>query len=416
MLRPPLANKAIKKKSVGFKEANHPLQFDRNYFTMPRAWDHRNDSWYEDFHYSYFSDEWMECTENFLSRDDVTDSPLRPNGMLPTLPLSNERFIARYRLRNNWDIRGFEALDSSNITWTLFTEFCQYHLFPSRRVQYGFVQVKKHPFDEEKTWWCRAMKDESTDKHYLLPEPPYGDFEYHKSSRGWCIWYYTWDLLFYMLKPFIEEEVCNIIDAAMDDMKLLSDYPAYHIELEGKSLRKRKKTLEDYPPFVKRKNTIVKKRGLAYNGFVEYDARIDDFIDEADYLSILSEYQQIHLVVLEYAAECDIYLIERDSDNEIFHFDTEHFGVWTRRTFDEILMIIKSVKFHSILFSVDDWCHMMLSFGEGFMNVFANEKYLSHFPEHVETISHSGSIYEHEEFFSEGKYYEHDRFICNGDY
>jgi hypothetical protein len=50
------------------------------------------------------------------------------------------------------------------------------------------------------------------------------------------------------------------------------------------------------------------------------------------------------------------------------------------------------------------------------MNVFANEKYLSHFPEHVETISHSGSIYEHEEFFSEGKYYEHDRFICDGDY
>jgi hypothetical protein len=65
MLRPPLANKAIKKKSVGFKESNHPLQFDRNYFTMPRAWDHRNDSWYEDFHYSYFSDEWMECTKKF---------------------------------------------------------------------------------------------------------------------------------------------------------------------------------------------------------------------------------------------------------------------------------------------------------------------------------------------------------------
>jgi hypothetical protein len=100
------------------------------------------------------------------------------------------------------------------------------------------------------------MKDESTDKHYLLPEPLYGDFEYHKSSRGWCIWYYTWDLLFYMLKPFIEEEVCNIINAAMDDMKLLSHYPAYYIELEGKSLRKRKKHWRIIPPLKKGKTPL----------------------------------------------------------------------------------------------------------------------------------------------------------------
>jgi hypothetical protein len=200
----------------------------------------------------------MECTENFLSCDDVTNMPLQDNGMLPTmtvmdprftpksapdgmlltLPLSNdERFKSRYCLRNTWDIRSFEALDSSNITWTFFNfEFCQYNLFPSCRDIYGFVKLKKHPFDEEKTWWCRAMHDESTNKYYLLPEPPYGNFEFHMSSRGWCIWYFTWDLLFYMLKPFIDEEVCNNIHAAMDDMKLVSDYPDYCIEP-----RKRKK-------------------------------------------------------------------------------------------------------------------------------------------------------------------------------
>jgi hypothetical protein len=157
--------------------------------------------------------------------------------------------------------------------------------------------------------------------------------------------------------------------------------------------------LEDYFPIVKKKSSIVKKKGLAYDGFVEYDALIDDFIEEEDYLSMLSEYERIHLVVLVDAVEFDPHLIERDRYDDIIHFDREKFAVWTRCTFDEILMIVKSVKFNRKTFCVDNWCHMMLTFGKGFINIFGNEEYLSRFPEQVETMTHSGTIYDHEDFF-----------------
>jgi hypothetical protein len=336
--------------------------------------------------WSLSPDPWMVCSSKALSRNDFSNNPLRPNGMLPTS--STMGIMKRNHLvRNGWDIRSLETIDPSDmIEWRL-DEWLDYGLFPTRKVFYGKVQLKKYPADDDCVWWVRSMLDKSTDTYYIIPEPPYGEFQYHVTVSGCCIFYITWDISFYLLKPFIEEEVCNIIEAALDDMKVVNDYPQYYNDWNTNKSLKRRKTIKDY--------FLMIKKAFAYNGTEEYDGRIDDYIDEVDYYDILFEYRNIHFAVMQLASASDAHLVKCDQ-NYSYEYNVHVFEEWTKRTFEEVLTIIKSIKHRNVSLSTDDWSHILFSFGEGFMKIYGNNEvpYLSQKSKIFRCEFHEGSIYD----------------------
>jgi hypothetical protein len=137
------------------------------------------------------------------------------------------------------------------------------------------------------------------------------------------------------------------------------------------------------------------KKAFAYNGTEEYDGRIDDYIDEVDYYDILFEYRNIHFAVMQLASVSDAHLVKCDQ-NYCYEYDVHVFEEWTKRTFEEVLTIIKSIKHRNISLSNDDWSHILFNFGEGFMKIYGNNEvlYLSQKSKIFRCEFHEGSIYD----------------------
>jgi hypothetical protein len=398
-LRPPFLNNKIKKKPHHVNNQTPSVQFccGCDFFITTPTWDARPDPWSTET--ESISDEmspepWIFSTSKSLSRNDVSNMPLHPNGMLPTapLPITSNHIVAP---RNGWDIRSLDTIKRSDMVYWRVDDYLDYGLFPTRNVLYGKVQLKSYPIDESEICFCwhRSMLDKSTDTFYMIPEPPNGDFKYHVTTLGSYIFYITWDISFYMLKPFIEEELCNMIDAALDDMNLVREYPEYYNEWNRTKSLKQCKTMKDYFRTV--------KKALAYNGTLEYDGRIDDYIDENEYYFSLNEYERLHDAVLKLASTCDCHLMQRDEHNRV-NYDVLLYSKWTQRTFDEILTIIKSFKCRNHTLCAEDWSHILLSFGEGLMKIFGNfnyQLYRSRFPMNIQHEFHKGTIYESDQNF-----------------
>ena len=244
-----------------------------------------------------------------------------------------------------------------------------YGVFPDRKILYGLVGLKDDPFVEgnEGFWWSRSLLDNCTDTYYRMPETPYGIFGYHVTLTNCKICYHTWDTSFYVLKPFIDEEVDNVIDAANYEMQFITAYPEYREDALTTQRCKACNTIEDYFP--------IRKKALSYNMIVEYDRRIDNYIDDNEYESLLLEYQKIHLYILKLAFPFDDRLIEFDDVTYYLGRQNVKFDKWTRTTLDKILTIIKSMKYKNHSLDYEEWSHILLSFGEGFMEIFGNYEY-----------------------------------------
>jgi hypothetical protein len=130
--------------------------------------------------------------------------------------------------------------------------------------------------------------------------------------------------------------------------------PEYYTQL-GIS-RREKARIEDYYP----------QAATSYHGSMYYDRRIDSFFDVDELISNLCEYQRIHLAAVELAARFDGGICNAPYDNS-------KFMEWTRRTFDEIMMMIKSSESNFANVYCDDWSNIILTFGEGFMKIFGHD-------------------------------------------
>jgi hypothetical protein len=304
-----------------------------------------------------------EASRNWISINLLTVP--RANGMLPTIkntdPLhtltwpSDLRYSSTWRtLRNRWDIRSLEAISPSNIrSWQIIDDL-EYGLFPTRKVSYGKIQLNSMPPDDGHEWRISAMIDTSTNTFYTLPEPPHSDSLYHVTLSGEIIRFATWEIIFYLLKPFLEEEICNMVTQAHEDLMLFEATPEYYKQVG--ICRSARTRIEDYYPQI----------ATSYHGSMYYDRRIDSFLECDDWISNLCEYQRIHLAAVELAARFD---------NRICNvrYDNGKFMEWTRRTFDEIMMTIKASLSNSANVYCDDWSNILLSFGEGFMKIFGHD-------------------------------------------
>jgi hypothetical protein len=210
------------------------------------------------------------------------------------------------------------------------------------------------PPDDGHEWLLSAMLDTSTDTFYSLPEPPHSDRLYHVTLNGEIIPFATWEIIFYLLKPFLEEEICNMVTQAHEDLMLFEANPEYYTQL-GIS-RKERTRIEDYYPQV----------ATSYHGSMYYDRRIDSFLDVDEWIPNLCEYQRIHLAAVELAARFDGGICNAPYDNG-------KFMEWTRRTFDKIMMMLKSSEADFANVYCDDWSNILLTFGEGFMKIFGQD-------------------------------------------
>jgi hypothetical protein len=95
------------------------------------------------------------------------------------------------------------------------------------------------------------------------------------------------------------------------------------------------------------------------------------------------------------ASAWDDHLVKCDQ-NYSYEYNVHVFEEWTKRTFEEVLTIIKSIKHRNISLSTDDWSHILFSFGEGFMKIYGNNEvpYLSQKSMIFRCEFHEGSIYD----------------------
>jgi hypothetical protein len=309
-----------------------------------------------------------QASRNWISINLLTVP--RENGMLPTIENRDDlqtltlpsdlRYSSTWRtLRNRWDIRSLETISPSNIGSWQIIEDLEYGLFPTRKVCYGKIQLHSMPRDDGHDWRLSAMIDTSTDTFYALPEPPHSDSLYHVSLNGKIIPFATWEIIFYLLKPFLEEEICNMVKQAHEDLMLFEATPEYYTQL-GIS-RREKARIEDYYPQV----------ATSYHGSMYYDRRIDSFLELDEWISNLCEYQRIHLAAVELAARFD-------GGRFKGRYDKGKFMELTRRTFDEIMMIIKSSAYNDANIYCNDWSNILFTFGEGFMQIFGVDGRVTH--------------------------------------
>jgi hypothetical protein len=254
---------------------------------------------------------------------------VRTNGMMPSLNSHSRSLVwptdlcsstTWCTLSNMWDIRALKVLSFTSIHSWERDERLNYGMFLTRRVYYGQIKVDRKDDILLRCQPIPAMLDTSTNTLYKLPEPPqYAQYS-HLTRGGEYIHSPAWEIMYYLLKPFVEEEICNMVRATHEDLRLLEDYPDYYSHCYNVKHHTKRKREHYYPMHAK-----------AYNGQMYYDERIDNLTpgdDSDDANASFLEYQRIHFAVAELAGAHDYYL------SHSHDFDYDVFQLFSRRMFN----------------------------------------------------------------------------------
>jgi hypothetical protein len=151
----------------------------------------------------------------------------RPNGMKPTRAPWNRDPNSTFTLKNEWDFDAFELHDESR------PPILHLHTYGDLELGFGYDDDNIYPLMANKLTYAdgtmrRAILDIRTTKMYLLPDPPNPTFDrahLYTTPHGNKIPRDLWELMFYTIKPFIDEEVCNAVQSdSIDYNVLLQEY------------------------------------------------------------------------------------------------------------------------------------------------------------------------------------------------
>jgi hypothetical protein len=117
-----------------------------------------------------------------------------------------------FTLKNEWDFRGFEILDESRDDFT-------FDILNNLNLGIGCADENKYPVETTHLRFMdgcerRAVLEHPTLKMYLLPDPPNSTFDrrhIYRTPGGHRVPRDLWEIMFYNIKPFVDEEVCNAV-------------------------------------------------------------------------------------------------------------------------------------------------------------------------------------------------------------
>jgi hypothetical protein len=148
----------------------------------------------------------------------ASDTPVRPNLMLESGPAWVKSKTTKATLKNKWDKHCFkkfhpELMANQPVIWAFNGEnnvdfFLKDDGAPL--VVYGTLEFYYGSGDSKKVVVKRAMLE---GKHiFILPAPPHVSYDpeaYYETANGIRIPSKLWEIAFFLLKPFVVEELCN---------------------------------------------------------------------------------------------------------------------------------------------------------------------------------------------------------------
>ena len=162
---------------------------------------------------------------------DKRITSVRPTGMKPTREKWNRDPNSYATLKNQWDFRAFELHDSAK------RPMLHMHTYdPKFNLGLGYSDNNEHSLVAGKVEYFdgtsrRALYEFATMKTFLLPDPPNPTFDrahLYTTPQGQKIPRDLWEIMFYTLKPFVDEEVCNhvkskkiVINVLFEELELI---------------------------------------------------------------------------------------------------------------------------------------------------------------------------------------------------
>ena len=164
---------------------------------------------------------------------------VRPNGMLPSQAAWEPDDATQATLKNQWDKSIFPGFPSSTLYFGMTDEpdiDLMMRNNPGGDAHYGTVSYSDGTnIVEHRFMW-------QDHRFYILPDPPLKCFNpsaHYKTKNGCRIPCKVWQVSFYVLKPFVVEELCNEVQSGcVNHNAMLKEFTlifwAVHLAYDGK--------------------------------------------------------------------------------------------------------------------------------------------------------------------------------------